>query len=277
MNRNLDVGFSPDGHRLASVSFLDGTVSSGTPSGTGVDRAERTPPPATPTWGLAFSPDGRVLVATQAPGSLQAWRLGHVAVHVHHRGAGPAGVGSRSVPGRRCLRRSDRKGSIVLRNPTPVRRSVPWTRPGQARRRHQPGWPVPGHGYQSWPTIRVWGSRQDDSSRSSMVIPNRLLPGLQPGRREAGVGQLRHDREDLGLRRSEGAASLSGSLRLIAASRSIRTGNASPPRVSMLPSGEIHLWDPGTGRDSQVREATRQLRASPIVPPRWPTPGLPRR
>jgi WD40 repeat protein len=71
-----DVGFAPDGHRVASVGFHDGSVRFWDAERGQESIALKDDRPAAagvPAFGLAFSADGRVLLATQFAGALQAW------------------------------------------------------------------------------------------------------------------------------------------------------------------------------------------------------------
>ncbi len=146
-----DVGFTRDGHHLVSVGFHDGEVKLW-----GTERApesnvlsqEPLSPMILPTFGLAFSPDGRVLAATQAAGTLQVWDPGgsRPLYRIDSRaaiGRGWVAIGPRSD----VLAMLDDKRSIVLRNPFDRRRD---SDPGLLRKQPsvclQPEWPVPGRG-----------------------------------------------------------------------------------------------------------------------------------
>jgi WD40 repeat protein len=73
-----DLGFSPDGHRLASLSYRDGVLKlwdAERPQGyTELDPA-RMAPDQMPSVGLAFDPDGNTLIAAQNAGAVKAWEV----------------------------------------------------------------------------------------------------------------------------------------------------------------------------------------------------------
>jgi WD40 repeat protein len=114
-----DVGFTPDGHRLASVSLHDGAVKFWEAE-RGQESIEltngRLSSDSHPPWGLAFSADGRVLVAARAAGALEAWDPGRGTSLFRIDGDAANGRGWVAIdPRSDLLATPDGKRSIVLR------------------------------------------------------------------------------------------------------------------------------------------------------------------
>ena len=115
-----DLAFTADGTRLASVSFLDGVVKlwdleRGQES---VELTKGSPSPEElPAFGLAFSRDGRVLVAANAAGALEAWQIDRKTplFKIENKVMGGRNWVAIS-PGSDVLATLDEKRSIVLRN-----------------------------------------------------------------------------------------------------------------------------------------------------------------
>ena len=195
------------------------------------------PPVASPTFGLAFTRDGQALVATQSAGTLQAWdpvrgtflfRIGGDAAN----GRGWVATG----PGSEVLATLDGKRAIVLRNPsTGAEIRTLDSSEGSRIGVFSPDGRFLVAGSDQAGAIRVWEVATGRARRDPRwPHPARRLPGLQPGRREAGVRQLRRHREDLGLPGSEGRCrSIEVTPAGSPASPFIPMGRASPPRVSM--------------------------------------------
>jgi WD40 repeat protein len=156
-----DVAFTADGTRLASVSFLDGVVKlwdveHGQES---TELMTTAPSPASlPAFGLAFSPDGRMLVAADGSGALEAWRTDRKTSL--YKLDDKAGSGRNWVafgPKPDVLATLDAKRSIVIRNATngELIRTLDAS-DGSRIGKFSPDGQFVAAGSDSAPTIRIW-------------------------------------------------------------------------------------------------------------------------
>ena len=121
-SRVRDLVFTHDGRRLASLGQTDGTVKLWDANRTQEATELTTDAPSAdriPVFGLAFSPDGRVLAGEEAAGVLRAWDPTRGTPLFRIEGKAQRGRGWVAIaPGSNLLAALDDERAIVLRDPS---------------------------------------------------------------------------------------------------------------------------------------------------------------
>ena len=254
-----DVSFGPDGTRLASVGFLDG-VAKLWDTERGQESIELShgsqSPVSLPTFGLVFSPDGRVLFAAQAAGALQAWQMDRKTSLFKLEGKVANGrnwVAISSLSD--VLATLDEKRSIVLRNPS----SGELIRTLDASENNQIGAFSPdgqflavGGDRQS--TIGVW---EVATGHLAAVLQGHTAPvhclAFSPDDRKLASGSFDNTVRIWDFAARKEMLVYRGHSNLIACVAFSPDGKsvASASATNRL-AGEIHLWDVTTGQNPQI-------------------------
>ncbi len=269
-----DLAFTPDGTRLASVSFLDGVAKLwDTKRGQeSIELMNGSPSPISlPTFGLAFNADGRVLIAAQAAGALQAWDMDRKTSlfkldNKVNNGRNWVAVSPKSD----VLATLDEKRSIVLRNPSSgvLIRTLDSSE-GSRVGAFSPDGQFLAAGGGSPPTIRVW---EVASGHLAAILHGHTEPveclAFSPDGQKLASGSFDAtvriwdfpSRKELLVYRGH--------------SKGIATVAFSPDGKKLASAGmdnrlagEIQLWDVATGQDPQATPGTLGLCPRPFVPP----------
>ncbi len=253
-----DVAFTTDGTRLASSSLLDGIVKlwdleRGQES---VELSHDSPSPVRlPTFGLAFSPDGRELVAAGAAGALQAWRTERKTPLFKMDNKDMAGRNWVAIgPGSDVLATLDEKRFIVLRDAmtgAPIRTldSSDGSRVGAI----SPDGQHLAVGHDSSPTIRIW---ELASGRLTAVLQGHTQPveclAFSPDGKKLASGSFDATVRIWDFPSGGEPRVYRGHSAAIAAVAFHPDGHrlASASMDDRL-AGEIQLWDAATGQDLQ--------------------------